>query len=90
MNNEITNNEIMENVEETVKGNGLKKGAIALGIAGAIAGLGYAVFKFGKRLVNKIKQKRAAKKVSETEADEFLKSITADSELNEKKEQKSK
>ena len=89
MNNEITSNEIVENVEETVKRNGLKKGAIAIGITGAIAGLGYAIFKFGKKLANKVKAKKEEKfKKMEKEVDEFMTKFDDNSAENKESETK--
>ena len=83
MNNEITNNELVEEVSENVKGRAFKKSAIAIGTVGAIAGLGYAIFKFGKKLADKVKAKKK-QRVQNEEYDKWLKETGLDDEITDK------
>lgn len=61
MENEIMNKEVAEEIIETGKNSGLKKGAITIGVIGLTAGLAFAGTKLVKKLVAKVKARKIKK-----------------------------
>lgn len=58
MENEIMNKEVAEEIVETGKNSGLKKGAITVGVVGLTVGLAFVGTKLVKKLVAKVKARK--------------------------------
>lgn len=72
MENEIMNTEVTEELVEAGKVSGWKKGAIVIGVAGLVSGLAFVGYKFGKKLVAKMKNKRVKKIENHADDDEEI------------------